>query len=88
MSKLQWQQLGVPEASIQIGLKTMDSDRWIIGVEPSQVTMIDLQNGAQIVTCRPARVEAAIMNPGQNGCREDSQVACDTRTGRLLEMEQ
>jgi clathrin heavy chain len=43
----------------------MESDKWIICVEPSQVTMIDLQNGAQ-VTRRPIQAEAAIMNPGQN----------------------
>jgi clathrin heavy chain len=61
----QLQQLGVPEASIKLGLTTMESDRWIICVEPSQVTMIDLQNGAQ-VTRRPMQAEAAIMNPGQN----------------------
>lgn len=40
----------------------MESDKWIVCVEPSQVTLIDLQNGAQ-VTRRPIQAEAAIMNP-------------------------
>ena len=61
----QLQQLGVPEASIKHGLTTMESDRWIVSVEPTQVTLIDLQNGAQ-VTRRPIQAEAAIMNPLQN----------------------
>ena len=43
----------------------MESDKWIICVEPTQVTMIDLQNGAAI-TRRPMTAEACIMNPGQN----------------------
>ena len=43
----------------------MESDKWIVCVEPSQVTMIDLRNGAQ-VTRRPIQAEAAIMNPEQN----------------------
>jgi clathrin heavy chain len=43
----------------------MESDKWIICVEPTQVTMIDLANGAQ-VTRRPIQAEAAIMCPGQN----------------------
>ena len=43
----------------------MESDKWIVCVEPSQVTMVDLQNGAQ-VTKRPIQAEAAIMNPTQN----------------------
>jgi clathrin heavy chain len=43
----------------------MESDKWIVCVEPSQVTMVDLQNGAQ-VTRRPMQAEAAIMNPTQN----------------------
>jgi clathrin heavy chain len=43
----------------------MESDRWIVCVEQSQVTMIDLRNGAQ-VTRRPIQAEAAIMNPEQN----------------------
>jgi len=62
---LNLQQLGVPEASIKHGLTTMESDKWIVSVEPSQVTLIDLQNGAQ-VTRRPIQAEAAIMNPVQN----------------------
>jgi clathrin heavy chain len=61
----QLQQLGVPEGSIKHGLTTMESEKWIICVEPSQVTMVDLQNGAQ-VTRRPIQAEAAIMNPAQN----------------------
>jgi clathrin heavy chain len=43
----------------------MESDKWIVCVEPNQVTMIDLRNGAQ-VTRRPIQAEAAIMNPEQN----------------------
>lgn len=62
---IQLQQLGVPETSIKHGLTTMESEKWIICVEPTQVTMIDLQNGAQ-VTRRPIQAEAAIMNPEQN----------------------
>ncbi|CAB9523353.1 Clathrin heavy chain 1 [Seminavis robusta] len=62
---LNLQQLGIPEASIKHGLTTMESDKWIVCVEPSQVTMVDLQNGAQ-VTRRPIQAEAAIMNPSQN----------------------
>jgi clathrin heavy chain len=62
---LNLQQIGVPEGSIKHGLTTMESDKWIICVEPQQVTMVDLQNGAQ-VTRRPIQAEAAIMNPGQN----------------------
>jgi len=46
-------------------MTTMESDKWIICVEPTQVTMIDLKNGAQ-VTRRPMQAEAAIMNPDQN----------------------
>lgn len=61
----QLKQLGVPEGSIKHGLTTMESDKWIICVEPNQVTMIDLQNGAQ-VTRRSMQAEACIMNPGQN----------------------
>lgn len=59
---LNLQQLGVPEASIKHGSTTMESDKWIVCVEPTQVTLIDLQNGAQ-VTRRPIQAEAAIMNP-------------------------
>mmetsp|Transcript_41540 Transcript_41540/g.125894 ORF Transcript_41540/g.125894 Transcript_41540/m.125894 type:complete len:1727 (-) Transcript_41540:124-5304(-) len=62
---LNLQQLGVPEASIKHGLTTMQSDKWIICVEPTQVSMIDLQNNAQI-TRRPIQAEAAIMNPASN----------------------
>jgi len=62
---LNLQQLGVPETSIKHGLTSMESDRWIICVEPTQVTMVDLQNGAQ-VTRRPIQAEAAVMNPTQN----------------------
>jgi len=62
---LNLQQVGVPEASIKHGLTTMESDRWIVCVEPTQVTMVDLQNGAQ-VTRRPIKAEAAVMNPTQN----------------------
>eukprot|EP00591_Stephanopyxis_turris_P001746 CAMPEP_0195517552 /NCGR_PEP_ID=MMETSP0794_2-20130614/11004_1 /TAXON_ID=515487 /ORGANISM="Stephanopyxis turris, Strain CCMP 815" /LENGTH=1705 /DNA_ID=CAMNT_0040646371 /DNA_START=237 /DNA_END=5354 /DNA_ORIENTATION=- len=40
----------------------MESDKWIVCVEPSQVTMIDLLNNAQ-VTRRPIQAEAALMNP-------------------------
>ena len=43
----------------------MESEKWIVCVEPQQVTMVDLQNGAQ-VTRRPIQAEAAIMNPSQN----------------------
>eukprot|EP00542_Grammatophora_oceanica_P019816 CAMPEP_0194047086 /NCGR_PEP_ID=MMETSP0009_2-20130614/23549_1 /TAXON_ID=210454 /ORGANISM="Grammatophora oceanica, Strain CCMP 410" /LENGTH=1700 /DNA_ID=CAMNT_0038692601 /DNA_START=222 /DNA_END=5324 /DNA_ORIENTATION=- len=43
----------------------MESDKWIVSVEPTQVTMIDLQNGAAVQR-RPIQAEAAIMNPAQN----------------------
>lgn len=43
----------------------MESDKWIVCVEPSQVTMVDLRNGAQ-VTRRPMQADAAIMNPEQS----------------------
>ena len=62
---LNLQQLGVPQASIKHGLTSMESDRWIVCVEPNQVTMVDLQNGAQ-VTRRPIQAEAAVMNPSSN----------------------
>lgn len=62
---LNLQQLGVPEASIKHGLTTMQSDKWIVCVEPTQVTLVDLQNQAQ-VTRRPIQAEAAIMNPVSN----------------------
>jgi len=62
---LNLQQLGVPETSIKHGMTTMESDKWIVCVEASQLTMIDLRNGAQ-VTRRPMQAEAAIMNPDQS----------------------
>mmetsp|Transcript_17587 Transcript_17587/g.26695 ORF Transcript_17587/g.26695 Transcript_17587/m.26695 type:complete len:1735 (-) Transcript_17587:150-5354(-) len=62
---LNLQQLGIPEASIKHGSTSMESDKWIVCVEPNQVTMVDLQNGAQ-VTKRPIQAEAAIMNPVTN----------------------
>jgi len=62
---LNLQSLGVPETSIKHGLTTMESSKWIVSVEPSQVTMVDLANGAQ-VTRRPIQAEAAIMNPVSN----------------------
>jgi len=62
---LNLQSLGVPEASIKHGLTTMESDSWIICVESSQVTMVDLKNGGQ-VTKRNISAEAAIMNPTSN----------------------
>ena len=43
----------------------MQSDKWIVCVEPTQVTLVDLQNQAQ-VTRRPIQAEAAIMNPVSN----------------------
>jgi clathrin heavy chain len=43
----------------------MESERWIICVEPTQVTMVDLMNGAA-VTRRPMQAEAAVMCPTQN----------------------
>jgi len=57
--------MGVPEGSIKHGATTMESEKWIVCVEPTQVTMVDLQNGAQ-VTRRPIQAEAAVMNPSQN----------------------
>jgi len=57
--------LGVPETAIKHGLTTMSSDNWIVCVEPSQVTMVDLKNGGQI-TRRSITAEAAIMSPTQN----------------------
>mmetsp|Transcript_32005 Transcript_32005/g.47250 ORF Transcript_32005/g.47250 Transcript_32005/m.47250 type:complete len:1732 (+) Transcript_32005:118-5313(+) len=62
---LNLQQLGIPESSIKHGSTSMESDKWIVCVEPNQVTMVDLQNGAQ-VTKRPIQAEAAIMNPVTN----------------------
>jgi clathrin heavy chain len=46
-------------------MTTMQSDKWIVCVEPSQVTMVDLANQAQ-VTRRPIQAEAAIMNPASS----------------------
>lgn len=43
----------------------MSSEKWIVCVEPSQVTLIDLVNNAQI-TRRPIQAEAAVMNPTTN----------------------
>jgi len=62
---LNLQQLGVPEASIKHGLTTMESENWIVSVEPTQVTMVDLRNGAQ-VSKRSITAEAAIMHPQQS----------------------
>ncbi|KAK1738555.1 hypothetical protein QTG54_010585 [Skeletonema marinoi] len=62
---LNLQQLQVPETSIKHGLTTMESDKWIVSVEPNQVSLIDLQNQAQ-VTRRPIKAEAAVMNPSSN----------------------
>lgn len=61
----QLQQLGVPEASIKHGSTSMESERWIVSVEPNQVTMIDLANGAQVQR-RPMQAQAALMNPVSN----------------------
>lgn len=43
----------------------MSSEKWIVCVEPSQVTLIDLVNNGQ-VTRRPIQAEAAVMNPTTN----------------------
>mmetsp|Transcript_6019 Transcript_6019/g.8838 ORF Transcript_6019/g.8838 Transcript_6019/m.8838 type:complete len:1716 (-) Transcript_6019:147-5294(-) len=59
------QQMGIPETSIKLGLTSMSSAKWIVAVEPSQLTLVDLANGAQ-VTRRPMKAEAAIMNPEVN----------------------
>jgi len=74
---LNLQQLGVPETSIKHGLTTMESDRWIVSVEPAQVTLVDLKNQAQ-VTRRPIKAEAAIMNPETN--------VLALRSGRMIQM--
>lgn len=63
---LNLQQLGVPETSIKHGLTTMESEKWIVSVEPSQVTMVDLSTGAPQVTKRNISAEAACMNPVSN----------------------
>ena len=73
----QLQQLGIPETSIKHGLTTMESDRWIVSVEPTQVTLVDLQNQAQ-VTRRPIKAEAAIMNPASN--------ILALRSGKMIQM--
>ncbi|GKY91971.1 hypothetical protein MPSEU_000168700 [Mayamaea pseudoterrestris] len=62
---LNLQTLGIPGDSIKHGLTTMDSDRWIISVEPNQLTMVDLLNGAQ-PTRKPMQAEAALMHPVRN----------------------
>jgi clathrin heavy chain len=62
---LNLQQLGVVETSIKHGLTSMSSANWIVCVEPSQVTLIDLKNNNQI-TRRPIQAEAATMNPVHN----------------------
>lgn len=62
---LNLQQLGIPETSIKHGLTTMESDKWIVSVEPTQVSLVDLQNQAS-VTRRPIKAEAAVMNPASN----------------------
>lgn len=62
---LNLQQIGVPEGSIKLGLTSMSSSRWIVSTEPTQLTLVDLANGAQ-VTRRPMKAEAAIMNPDVN----------------------
>jgi clathrin heavy chain len=43
-------------------MTTMESENWIVCVEQSQVTMVDLKNGGQ-VTRRNISAEAAVMNP-------------------------
>lgn len=58
-------QMGVPDSSIKHGLTTMQSANWIVSVEPSQVTMVDLKNNGA-VTRRPMKAEAALMNPSVN----------------------
>jgi len=74
---LNLQQLGVPEGSIKHGLTTMESDKWIVSVEPDKVSLVDLQNGAQ-VTRRPIKAEAAVMNPQQN--------ILALRSGKMIQM--
>lgn len=63
---LNLQQLGVPETSIKHGLTTMESEKWIVSVEPTQVTMVDLSTGSPQVTKRNISAEAACMNPTAN----------------------
>ncbi|KAL9179678.1 hypothetical protein ACHAXT_008968 [Thalassiosira profunda] len=74
---LNLQQLGVPETSIKHGLTSMESDKWIVSVEPTQVSLVDLQNQAQ-VTRRPIKAEAAVMNPGSN--------ILALRSGKMIQM--
>mmetsp|Transcript_15000 Transcript_15000/g.32473 ORF Transcript_15000/g.32473 Transcript_15000/m.32473 type:complete len:1730 (-) Transcript_15000:86-5275(-) len=74
---LNLQQLGIPETSIKHGLTTMESDKWIVSVEPTQVSLIDLQNQAA-VTRRPIKAEAAVMNPSSN--------ILALRSGKMIQM--
>jgi len=74
---LNLQQLGVPEGSIKHGLTTMESDKWIVSVEPDKVSLVDLQNQAQ-VTRRPIKAEAAVMNPVSN--------ILALRSGKMIQM--
>jgi len=74
---LNLQQLGIPETSIKHGLTTMESDKWIVSVEPTQVSLVDLQNQAQ-VTRRPIKAEAAVMNPSSN--------ILALRSGKVIQM--
>ena len=69
--------MGIPEASIKHGLTTMESDKWIVSVEPTQVSLIDLQNQAA-VTRRPIKAEAAVMNPATN--------ILALRSGKMIQM--
>ena len=55
----------------------MESDRWIVSVEPTQVSLVDLQNQAQ-VTRRPIKAEAAVMNPSLN--------ILALRSGKMIQM--
>ena len=67
----------MPETSIKHGLTTMESDKWIVSVEPTQVSLVDLQNQAQ-VTRRPIKAEAAVMNPSSN--------ILALRSGKMIQM--
>jgi clathrin heavy chain len=55
----------------------MESDRWIVSVEPTQLTLVDLQNQAQ-VTRRPMTAEAVVMNPSSN--------ILALRSGKIIQM--
>eukprot|EP01082_Thalassiosira_pseudonana_P006578 g6201.t1 g6201 contig20:1067736-1072922(-) len=55
----------------------MESDKWIVSVEPTQVSLIDLQNQAA-VTRRPIKAEAAVMNPSSN--------ILALRSGKMIQM--